>query len=274
MRHLLLPPLAVVCLIAWLVAATPGLAGAVLPEGLDIEGPFRVLSVIDGDTAVLETGREVRFVGIQAPKLPLGRTDFETWPLAEEAKAAVQSLLRGRRVFLGYGGRREDRHGRLLAHLFIEEEGHPWVQARLLSQGLARVYGFADNRALLGEMLAFERGARAAGRGIWVEPFYRLLDAQELEARPRDFIGRFEIVEGRILGVALVRGRTYLNFGPDWKRDFTATIDAAAGRLFEADGLDVEAFEGRRVRVRGWLNSLNGPMVKVTHPEQIEVLEK
>jgi hypothetical protein len=247
MHRLLLPPLAVCYLIAWLVAAAPGLAGAVLPEGLDIEGPFRVLSVIDGDTAV---------------------------PLAEEAKAAVQSLLRGRRVFLGYGGRREDRHGRLLAHLFIEEEGHPWVQARLLSQGLARVYGFADNRALLGEMLVFERGARAAGRGIWAEPFYRLLDARELEARPRDLIGRFEIVEGRILGVAPVRGRTYLNFGPDWKRDFTAIIDAAAGRLFEAEGLDVEALEGRRVRVRGWLNSLNGPMVKVTHPEQIEVLEK
>lgn len=262
------------CLIAALLAAASARADTEIPEELDIEGPYRVIGVIDGDTAVIETGREVRFVGIQAPKLPLGRSGFEAWPLAEDAKAAVQALLRGRRVFLGFGGRREDRHGRLLAHLFIEESGHPWVQARLLSEGLARVYGFADNRALLDEMLVFERGARQAGRGIWSEPFYRLLEARELEERPDDFLGRFEIVEGRILRVARVRGRTYLNFGTDWRQDFTATLDEAARRLFEREGLDVGALEGRRVRVRGWLNSLNGPMLKITHPEQIEVLEE
>jgi endonuclease YncB( thermonuclease family) len=267
-------PFLLLYLIAALLAGTAAFAETEIPEGLAIEGPYRVIEVIDGDTAVIETGQEVRFVGIQAPKLPLGRPGFEAWPLAEEAKAAVGTLLRGRRVFLGFGGRREDRHGRLLAHLFIEDGRHPWVQARLLAEGLARVYGFADNRALLEEMLVFERAARQAGRGIWADPFYRLLDAQELEARPEDFLGRFEIIEGRILRVALVRGRTYLNFGPDWRRDFTAIVDGATRRLFEDEGLDIGALEGRRVRLRGWLNSLNGPMVKVTHPEQIEVLEE
>jgi endonuclease YncB( thermonuclease family) len=272
-RHLAIPFRALFLIAALFVAASAR-ADTEIPKDLDIEGPYRVIGVIDGDTAVIETGREVRFVGIQAPKLPLGRAGFEAWPLAEEAKAAVQALLRGRRVFLGFGGRREDRHGRLLAHLFIEESGHPWVQARLLSEGLARVYGFADNRALLDEMLVVERGARQAGRGIWSEPFYQPVEARELEERPEDFLGRFEIVEGRILRVALVRGRTYLNFGADWRRDFTATLDEAARRLFEKEGLDVGVLEGRRVRLRGWLNSLNGPMVKITHPEQIEVLEE
>jgi endonuclease YncB( thermonuclease family) len=274
MRRHFAPPIVFICLIVGFLAGAPAFADTAIPEGLDTEGPFRVIGVIDGDTAVLETGREVRFVGIQAPKLPLGRPGFEAWPLAEEAKSAVQSLLRGQRVFLGYGGRREDRHGRLLAHLFIEGAGHPWVQARLLSAGLARVYGFADNRALLGEMLVVEQGARQARRGIWADPYYRPLDARELEAQPQDFVGRFEIVEGRVVKVARVRGRTYLNFGSDWRRDFTATLDEAARRLFDVDGRDVAALEGRRVRLRGWVNSLNGPMVKITHPEQIEVLEE
>ena len=37
------------------------------------------------DTVVLTTGRQVRLVGSQAPKLLLGRVGFTAWPLAEEA---------------------------------------------------------------------------------------------------------------------------------------------------------------------------------------------
>ena len=32
--------------------------------------------------------------------------------------------------------------------------------------------------------------------------------------------------------------------------------------------------EGKRIRVRGWLRSYNGPVIDVTHPEQIELLDK
>jgi len=32
--------------------------------------------------------------------------------------------------------------------------------------------------------------------------------------------------------------------------------------------------EGYNVRVRGWLKEYNGPMVELSHPEQLEVLGK
>ena len=77
--------------------------------------------VIDGDTVVLDReisgSREVRLVGLQAPKLPLGRSGFREWPLAKESKAALAKMVLGRNVELGFGGVRMDRHGRLLAHL-------------------------------------------------------------------------------------------------------------------------------------------------------------
>ena len=66
------------------------------------------------------------------------------------------------------------------------------------------------------------------------------------------------------------RGSAYLNFGPDWKRDFTAVIRPEALRVFTMEGIDPAAYEGRRIRVRGWVESWNGPMIEVTHPEQIE----
>ena len=52
-------------------------------EGL-VAGPRGVVTGIsDGDTLVLDSGLVVRLIGLQAPKLPLGRDGFEAWPLAE-----------------------------------------------------------------------------------------------------------------------------------------------------------------------------------------------
>ena len=243
------------------------LAGpAAAPEVPKPETWHRAIAVVDGDTLVLDDGREVRLVGLQAPKLPLGRRGFRAWPLAEEAKAALEAIALGRRLGLAFTGRREDRHGRWLAQL--QREDGLWIQGALLDRGLARVYSFADNRALVAEMLARERAARAAGLGIWAHPFYALRSA---EAAAAD-IGSFQLVEGRVLEAALVRGRVYLNFGADWKTDFTIVVAPKAWKLFEAEGIAPEDYRGRRLRVRGWLKALSGPSIAATHPEQIEVL--
>lgn len=263
MRFFLLLPL----LGLLLGATTDPSAGP--PAGLVVEeGRFGVVEVIDGDTLVLDDGRQVRLVGIQAPKLPLGRAGFKAWPLSEEAKAALAAFTADRKLTLAYGGRRADRHGRALAQLY--DTSGSWIQGQMLEAGMARVYGFADNRALLAEMLALEREARRARRGIWRHPFYGVRTPEEAGA----FIGGFELVEGRVLSAAVVRGRGYLNFGADWKTDFTATLAPKVRRRFEAEGLDIEAYEGRRLRVRGWVESFNGPMIEVTHAEQIEVFRE
>lgn len=231
----------------------------------------RVEEIIDGDTvtlaAAIDGAREVRLVGIQAPKLPLGRKDFKTWPLADEAQAALDRLARGREVSLIFTGRERDRHGRILAHL--QRDDGLWLQGEMLRLGLARVYTFADNRGRAQEMLAIERRARADGAGIWRHPFYRIRTADALDDAE---IGTFQLVEGTITAAQRVKSRIYLNFGADWRSDFTVVIAASALPMFEAAGIDPLAMQGRRVRVRGWLDRYNGPMIEATHPEQIEML--
>jgi hypothetical protein len=44
-------------------------------------------------------------------------------------------------------------------------------------------------------------------------------------------------------------------------------------KLFRGAGVDPAGLDGRRIRVRGWLRSRNGPMIEATHPEQIELLD-
>ncbi len=247
-------------------AATPS-AGVSTLGALEPGGSAKTVEVIDGDTLILSNGLEVRLVGTQAPKLPLGRKGFAAWPLAPEAKDALEAIAFGRTLSLGYGGQRRDRHGRTLAHLY-DAEGN-WIQGQMLAAGLARVYSFPDNRALVPEMLALERQARDAGRGIWADPYYAVRSPEGAAAR----VDSYELVEGRVLSAAVVRGRAYLNFGRDWDSDFTVTIDSEARRAFDRAGIDPEVYEGRRIRVRGWLRSYKGPMIEVTHPEQIEVLD-
>lgn len=246
---------------------TPGRADPDAPvRALAAGGSARIAEIIDGDTVALSDGREVRLVGIQAPKLPFGRRNFRKWPLADRAKSALAALTAGRDVSLYYGGQRVDRHSRLLAHLVLDDGR--WVQRVLLSQGLARVYSFADNRALVAEMLAAERAAREARVGIWRHPFYAVRSSADVA---RD-IGTFQLVEGRVVDAARVRGTTYLNFGADWRSDFTVVVAGADRAAFEDAGFDLLALKGRIVRVRGWLDRRNGPMIAATHPEQIEVL--
>ena len=234
-----------------------------------------VTQVTDGDTVVLDSGLVVRMIGTQAPKLPLGREGFPTWPLAPEAKAALEALALGRTVTLGYGGEEVDRYDRALAQVFVDTGAQEpvWAQAHMVRSGLARVYSFPDNRQCLGQLYVAEAQARAERLGIWANPYYSVRAAD----RPAELLqrgGHYELVEGRVLLADRSGSRVYLNFGRLWKEDFTVVIEAAALKLFAETGLDPLTLDGALIRVRGWVDDRDGPRIEVTHPEQIEVLAR
>lgn len=236
------------------------------------DGPAgTVASVTDGDTVVLDNGLVVRLVGIQAPKLPLGREDFEAWPLAETAKATLEALVAGQRVRVRQGGETVDRHGRVLGQVFVDAPDGLWVQHKMIAAGMARVYSFADNRACVLQLLAAEGKARLMRLGIWSDPYYAVRRGD----RPDDLVrrlSRYELVEGRVLLADEVQGRVYLNFGRYFAEDFTVVIERGALPQFEAEGIDPTKLGGALVRVRGWVELRDGPRMEVTHPEQVEVL--
>ena len=261
---------AVVFLLVLAVKATSAAGASAVPPpvGLALEREAHVVEVIDGSTVLLDDGETVRLAGIEAPGRTHAGADSPAAQLAKEARQALAALVQGRRVALGLGASRRDRYGRLRAHLVRADDG-TWIQGALLTAGLARVHSLVDDRAAVADMLAIERRARTARLGIWSQPAYRVRAADETDAGLRSF----QLVEGRVRAAAVVRGRAYLNFGRDWREDFTVSIAPRDRRRFEAEGIAVEDYEGRLVRVRGWIESFNGPMIEATHPEQIEVLE-
>lgn len=249
------------------LASAQSVAGQSIPKGFVADGQSEVVSVTDGDTLRLADGREVRLIGIQAPKLPLGRPNYPTWPLAGEAKTALERLALKRTVLLYFGGARIDRNGRTLAQL-VRDDGL-WLQAEMLRLGMARVYSFPDNRTGVTALLAIEAAARQARSGLWSNPFYAIRTPETLNG----LAGTYQLVEGMPLRVSDTKKALYLNFGQDWRQDFTVKLDATLLTHFLKSGVDLRRLEGKRVRVRGWLREAGGPLIDLTHPEQIERLE-
>nr|WP_207455914.1 thermonuclease family protein [Azospirillum sp. SYSU D00513] len=257
---------------AALLACAPAAAEASGPSRAQAApaeaAPVRVAAVIDGDTLELADGRRVRLAGILAPKaVAAGDPGSGERRLADSATAALRALAQGRAVSPA-GLAPTDRHGRLLTQL-VRDDGL-WIQQALVSGGHVRVQTRPDARERAAELLAAEAEARGAGRGLWRSAGYAVRPADpDLLHRHRD---SFQIVEGRVLAAALAGGAAYLNFGADRRTDVTVRIAPAALRLFARAGVDPLAFQGRAVRVRGWVGLRNGPMIEASHPEQIELL--
>lgn len=258
-------------LLRWIAVAffaIPLLAWAAVPDALPDGGSGTVAVVMDGDSLRLEGGRsDVRLVGLQAPKEPKGRKGFKKWPLADDAKAALEELVKGHKITLRLAANPKDRNGRILAYA-VRDDGL-WIQEEMLRRGYARVYTFADNRQFAAEMFAAERAARAKHAGIWADASYAVR-APDPAALMKD-IGTFQIVAGRVTSTAKVQGRVYLNFGEDYRQDFTATIAGDALAAFTKAKIDPLTFKDKTIRVRGYLRSYNGPVIDISHPEQIEV---
>lgn len=246
--------------------ATAGRPGPEPPAGLAPGATARVSAVTAGDSLALEGGTLVRLAAVQTPEPTLG--DRPAWPLATEATEAARDALLGRTVTLWHPEDRQDRWGRSLAHV-VRDDGL-WLQGALLMDGLARVY--TQPRTATGAvlMLDLERTARAARRGIWRQRFYRIRNPAETWGD----LDSVQVVEGRVVDAAVVRGTAYLNFGPDWRTDFTFRAAPAVRRAFTRAGIDLRDLAGLRVRGRGWVFPLNGPTIDLTHPQALEVLEE
>lgn len=233
-----------------------------------------VARVIDGRTLVLKSGETVRLIGALAPEAPFWWKGPEAWGPAARAKRALERLVTGRSVGLAVGARARDRHKRLLAHLFIVDGPETlWVQGRLVGNGHARAFSSKGSQACIRALQVREARARDTRTGLWSHSWYGVVNAAETAKLARRRYA-FQIVEGRVISVGRSRGWTFLNFGADYKTDFTVAIRGRDRRLFRGNDVAPENLEGRRVRVRGWIEHWNGPVIKATHPEQIELLER
>lgn len=257
----------------WLVPTVSMAAEAPPAPGLAFEKHARVRSLDEDGTLALSDGDRARLLAVRLPQLadlPKSTDAAERRRLAAHvmrSRTWLHDRISGRTLALWTTPIARDRHGRLLAQASLANAGPDdarWIQAALVSAGLARVATMPGAAAGAEPLLALEAEARAAGLGLWRDPLYQVRAPEQTWP----WLGRFQIVRGIVRDAAKVRSRVYLNFGTDWRRDFTIMVERPrdAG-LSVTDLLDLRR---QLVQVRGWLFPMNGPMIALDHAAALE----
>jgi endonuclease YncB( thermonuclease family) len=246
--------------LATMTIVAAGNPAAAAPCALEPQGEGRVTAVIDARSFRLEDGREVRLAGIEPAGAERSTAEFVR---------ALASVLAGHEVRLRGQDDNPDRYGRQPAYVWLIPD-ETLVQGELLAQGRAIVAATVTEGECAATLMAAEASAREAKRGIWADP----LVIKNTES-PGDIlagIGRFTLVEGKVLSVRQAGATTYLNFGQNWTRDFAVTIPRRALANLAAAGLEPKSLENKRVRVRGFVEVRTGPRIEVLRAGQIELI--
>ncbi|MCK1756139.1 thermonuclease family protein [Bradyrhizobium sp. 137] len=231
-----------------------GHSASASPCQFESQGEGRVAAIVDARSVRLDDGREIRLIGIET---------------TATTKQALTSLLAGRDVALRGTDDTPDRYGRQGAFVFAGESDTP-VQTTLLAQGDAIVSAEITDKDCAAALMASEAEARRQKMGSWADP-----SAIKNAESPDDIlagIGRFMVVEGKVLSVRQAGAMTYLNFGRNWTRDFAATISRRTLPAFENAGITLKSLENRRIRVRGWVEGNTGPRIDIRLVGQVELL--
>ena len=127
----------------------------------------RVVRVIDGDTiqvcCIGWTRESIRYIGIDTPETGDPTKSFAVY--GKEAREANRKLVDGKSVRLEFDVQQRDRHGRLLAYVYLEDGS--FVNARLVEQGYAQVMTVPPNVKYQELFLKLQQEARTASRGLW-----------------------------------------------------------------------------------------------------------
>jgi len=132
----------------------------------------------------------------------------------------------------------------------------------LLEQGKAQLMPL-EGLPTAGQWLAEDK-ARSDNKGLWSQACCGVLDAGKAE----NGMGSWRVVQGIITGITARRDVTYINFGADWREDFTIVVPTRIAKQ-----LDMSAWQGKLLEVRGVIEWRYGPSITLTHAAQIRLPE-
>jgi hypothetical protein len=145
------------------------------------------------------------------------------------------------------------------------------VGERLLEQGFARVVPDQHKISCDKQMMQIEGMARTAGRGLWSDPYYAVIEATDSTAFA-ERAGSFILAKGRLTAVRETSTRMMLIFGANRSSSLAVTILQRNVKIFEVAGLHFHDLIGQTLRVRGMLDTRFGPEIELTHPTEIELI--
>ena len=228
----------------------------------------KVMKVIDPLTFMGEDKNLYALSGIDIPAEATAKADITL-----EASKTLALLIEGKELKLYVTKNREKGRINRMNQPVVQAElkqDSIWVEGELLAAGLARVRTTPSNPEMVEQMLKLEQSAREAKRGLWADSRLQVLAPDTSAGHDNTF----QIVEGAPKAAAITQNMIFLNFGDDYRQDFTVGIPSNLRMAFARKGIDPLKLAHVKLRIRGWMQSYNGPFIEIDHPEQIEILER
>lgn len=218
---------------------------------------YQVKKVYDGDTILLTNGNKIRFLGINTPEVEGRQKSAQTG--GEEAKRWLQQKLKNKKVRLEKDAEYKDKYGRLLAHVFTEDNQH--INFQLVEKGLASVNIYPPNFKYNDDLLKAEKQAELSGLGIWGYSEYSPKPASQIN---HGSYKGWQRVKGRVEAIRQTRKYSYLKLS----ETFAIKLANKSKALFPS----LNSYKGKQIEVRGWINKhKNNYSLFVRHPSAIHI---
>lgn len=144
------------------------------------------------------------------------------------------------------------------------------IQEFLVSEGFAYVYYVQNLISYNEKLFNLEQQARKYKKGLWSKN--KILSPYEVKDNIKKYINNFFIIKGKVFGTYKGKKFFFVNFEKDWKKD--ASILISVDNLKNFKQIDFEKLKNKEILVRGWVEYYNGPLVKVTNPSHLQVINE
>ncbi len=228
---------------------------------------IKVVEVIDGDTIRLANGKLLRYIGIDTPEIHLkrgGQFIYSPQPFSLEAKELNRRLTEGKFIRIEFDVEKTDRYSRLLGYCFVGEE---LVNKKMIEEGMAVIYTKPPNIKYADLFITTQKQAHQNKKGLWGA--YVVVDSNQAHR----YVNQIRTVRGKVLNTYDSGKIVFLNFGADYKTDFTVVIFKNSLEYFRQKNIDPLTFyQGKTIEVSGRIREFNGPEIIVNSPEEIEII--
>ena len=218
---------------------------------------YKVKTVYDGDTILLEDGRRIRLLGINTPEIQ--HKDKLAEAGGEAAKAWLLNKLQGTRVRLESDVEQFDKYGRTLAYIFSEKKEH--LNVALVQAGLAATSIYPPNLKYAKELMAAEKQAEHQQLCIWQRPEYQTIAVTALTHQGHPGWTR---LRGRVQTLRTTSKSVYLVLS----ERVEVRIERRWLHLFS----QIDQYPGKTIEVRGWLRKHKQHFsMPIRHPSAIKL---
>ncbi|MEP1442881.1 MAG: hypothetical protein ABJK39_07715 [Hyphomicrobiales bacterium] len=238
--------------------------------------PTKITHIDDYGVVSLENGPRVKLADLFFP------LNKDTGTLSPQTILQIKQMLKGQGTRALISGP-ADRYGRAPAFLYVKNPtGEPYLVQQALIRSNAAVYmpepqlkkTFVSNcefDQIRAELIAIPP------KELTFRKIKRVGFAPIFSAKSQNLWGlegEFVIVQGVVTEVRRTKRGISINFGDDWKNDFTAYLSPLVSKSFDSRKIMNSNLTGQQVQLRGFLDLYYGPSMRIDHLTQLEMLSE